>query len=219
MRSGADDYLVKPLDAGALEVRLIAASRVTALHAELQDQRHELVRLNGELHGLARLDALTGLGNRLALQEDLIGLEARVDRHGHRYCVAIVDVDHFKAYNDTYGHLAGDQALRSVALALGSVTRAGDLLFRYGGEEFLALYPDEGADGATAATERLRAAVASLAIPHVGNAASGIVTVSAGVAMAGPDNPRTADQVLKAADAALYRAKQTGRDRVVVDGF
>jgi two-component system cell cycle response regulator len=217
MRSGADDYLVKPLEVEDLEVRLVAAERVTDLHRQLAEQRAELVRLNGELLGLARLDPLTGLGNRLALQEFLAGLESRVERHSHTYTVALVDVDHFKDYNDHYGHLAGDHALRSVALAISAEARVGDGMFRYGGEEFLAVYPDEHLDGAAVATERIRQTVERLAIPHEGNPPFGIITVSAGLAMAGPTKRRRSDEVLKAADAAMYRAKEAGRNRLELD--
>ena len=112
MSAGADDYLLKPLDSDDLQARLIAAARVTAVHRQLGRQRIELERLNNELTAIARRDPLTGLGNRRALQEDLELLEARVTRYGHRYCMALLDVDHFKAYNDTYGHQAGDESCR-----------------------------------------------------------------------------------------------------------
>lgn len=217
MRCGADDYLIKPLRLDDLEVRLIGACRVTALHGQLADQRRQLERLNRELEGLARLDALTGLGNRLALQEDLHALEARVERHGRGFAVALLDVDHFKAYNDCYGHLAGDQALRAVASALVAHARVDDLLFRFGGEEFLVLLPEEDLEGATAAIERMRAGVARLGIPHERNPPFGSITLSAGVAASGPGLHGGADEVLRAADAALYRAKQEGRNRVAVD--
>ena len=112
MSAGADDYLVKPLDPDKLEARLIAASRVTSLHGQLDQQRTELERLNQELTAISRRDPLTGLGNRMALDEDLDQLQARVTRYGHRYCIALLDVDHFKSYNDTYGHQSGDEACR-----------------------------------------------------------------------------------------------------------
>jgi len=110
MDAGADDYLLKPLDIDDLRIRLIAAARVTALHRKLVQQRAELEALNQELAASALRDPLTGLGNRRALGEDLDQMGARATRYGHRYCMALLDVDHFKSYNDTYGHQAGDRA-------------------------------------------------------------------------------------------------------------
>lgn len=213
MNAGADDYLVKPLDPDELEVRLIAAERVTALHRQLAAQRGELESLNNELVVIARKDALTGLGNRRALEEDLVLLEARVSRYGHRYCMVLFDVDHFKAYNDTYGHQAGDQILQTVAAELNALARSGDAVYRFGGEEFLCILPEQSLTTGVVAAQRMRAGVEGLSIPHIGNVRS-VLTLSAGVAVLDPRQPRAADEVLKEADEALYRAKQLGRNRV-----
>jgi diguanylate cyclase (GGDEF)-like protein len=200
MEAGADDLLLKPLDLAQLERKLIAAGRVTALHRRLHDS--------------ARHDALTGLGNRLRLAEDLELLCGRVERYGHAYCVALFDIDDFKGYNDAAGHLAGDGVLRSVAQALQRQIRTGDALYRYGGEEFLVLLPEQTIDSAALAADRLRAAVEALALPHP---AGGVVTVSAGVAgtTAGGCRP---DELFELADQAMYRAKAGGRNRVEVGG-
>jgi two-component system chemotaxis response regulator CheY len=216
IRAGADDYLTKPLVVEDLHIRLLAARRVIALHRELARQRADLEALNQQLGVMARHDPLTGLGNRLALREDLEQVRARVDRYGHRYAVALFDVDHFKRYNDHYGHLAGDEVLVHVADVMRAVSRQGDAYYRYGGEEFLCVFPEPGGDedGATVATERLRAGIEALALPHVGND-PGVVTISAGLAWL---DDRPVDDVLKAADAALYRAKEAGRNRVEVAG-
>jgi PleD family two-component response regulator len=125
MSAGVDDYLVKPLNTDDLEGRLIAAQRVTSLHRELAQQRTTLEDVNHELTDIARRDPLTGLGNRRALDEDLALLEARVSRYGHQYCMALVDVDHFKSFNDTYGHQAGDEILQAVASELTREARRG----------------------------------------------------------------------------------------------
>jgi two-component system cell cycle response regulator len=154
MNAGADDYLIKPLHPDELEGRLIAANRVTALHHQLAAQRVQLESLNDELSILARRDPLTGLNNRRVLQEDLELLEARVARYAHRYCIAVLDIDHFKAYNDTYGHPAGDQVLQAVSAQLQHEARAGDALYRYGGEEFLYVLPEQELVGAVRATQR-----------------------------------------------------------------
>jgi two-component system, cell cycle response regulator len=213
MSAGVDDYLVKPLDTDDLQARLIAAARITTLHRELARQRIELEGLNLELTDIARRDPLTGLGNRRALQEDLELLEARVVRYGHRYCMALLDVDHFKSYNDAYGHPAGDDILRMVAAQLGVIARSGDALYRYGGEEFLCIFPEQSMDSGTQAVERMRTAVERLAIPHV-DGPTGVLTISGGLAMLEAAQSRSAAAVLKEADDALYLAKQRGRNRV-----
>ena len=213
MNAGADDYLIKPLDTDALQVRLIVADRVTSLHHQLAHQRTELEELNHELTAIALRDPLTGLGNRRALEEDLGLLEARVARYGHRYCIALLDVDHFKAYNDTYGHQAGDQILRTVADRLKEEARGGDAVYRYGGEEFLCVFPEQSLATATVAAERMRSALEGLAIPHSADSL-GVVTLSAGLAMLDPGHTKSVGEVVQEADEALYRAKQLGRNRV-----
>ena len=179
----------------------------------MAEARSALEGLNVELAAAARRDPLTGLGNRLALQEDLELLEARVTRYGHRYCLALLDIDHFKGYNDTYGHQAGDEALRDVADKLMQQARGGDALYRYGGEEFLCVFPEQDLAAGTIAAQRMRIGVEDLAILHAGNTA-GVVTISGGVATLDSARTRTATDVLKDADQALYRAKQLGRNRV-----
>jgi two-component system, cell cycle response regulator len=213
MGAGADDYLVKPLDPGDLQARLIAAERVTTLHSKLADQRSELEDLNRELGDVVRQDPLTGLGNRRALEEDLVPLEARVRRYGHSYCMALLDVDYFKTYNDSYGHQAGDRALQAVSAQLRYHARLGDLTYRYGGEEFLCVFPEQSLHSGTQAVQRMRAGLERLAIPHVDNP-RGLLTFSAGVAVLDPDLPRGTSDVLREADEALYRAKRLGRNRV-----
>jgi two-component system, cell cycle response regulator len=213
MAAGADDYLVKPLDPEDLEGRLIAAARVTALHHQLASQRGDLEVFNANLTEMAHRDALTGLRNRRSLQEDLDLLEARVVRYGHRYCMALLDVDHFKSFNDTYGHPAGDRCLEAVAGELVKQARAGDTIYRYGGEEFLCIFPEQSLATGTVAVERMRVGVEALAIPHTGTP-RGLVTISGGMAVLDPDHSRLAGQVLEEADQALYRAKELGRNRV-----
>ena len=199
MEAGADDLVIKPLDPADLDRKLIAAQRVTDLHRRM--------------HSDARQDALTGVGNRLRLAEDLDALCGRVARYGHAYCVALLDVDRFKAYNDSAGHRAGDGVLRDVAGALAETIRRGDTLYRYGGEEFLVLLPEQTLDGAALAGERLRAAVEALGLDHPGG---GPVTASVGVA--GLGTPACSpDELFELADRALYRAKEGGRNRVEVE--
>ena len=216
LEAGADDYLAKPLDRDELQARLIAAERVTSLYRQLAAQKRELERLNRQLAGQARTDPLTGLGNRFQLWEDLTALQGRAERYGHRYAVALCDVDHFKRYNDSYGHPAGDAVLRRVAGVLGGGCRRGDTAHRYGGEEFLLLLAEQPPEGAVVVMERLRRAVEQLAIPHATNPPAGVVTISAGITALLPRERQDVEALLREADSALYRAKELGRNRVVV---
>jgi diguanylate cyclase (GGDEF)-like protein len=215
MTAGADDFMVKPLDRSRLQAALIAARRITVLHDELRDQRSALVRLNSLLHDDARRDPLTLLGNRLRLDEDLAAATGRIARYGHTYSLALFDIDHFKAYNDTFGHPAGDEALRRVAQILGGSVRTGDMAYRYGGEEFLVLLPEQDLASAARAVERTRLAVAAMALPNPGNEPIGTVTVSAGIADSSATGPLGVEEWLRRADTALYRAKAAGRNRVI----
>ena len=212
LEAGADDYLSKPLDRDELGMRLTSALRVTELHRRLAFQNEELEKLNRMLFEQSRQDPLTSLGNRLRLREDLQVLQSRTERYGHSYAVALCDVDFFKAYNDRYGHLAGDDVLRRVAATISSGLRTGDTAYRYGGEEFLVVLPEQDAETAAATTDRLRGAVEALQIPHADGTPRGVVTISAGVAIS--TEARDADALLKAADDALYAAKKAGRNRV-----
>lgn len=211
LAAGADDYLVKPLDRDLLAARLRVAERITELHGRLHDQAAELTRLNQELFASSRLDPLTGLGNRLRMAEDLASQAARAKRYGRPFCIGLCDVDAFKSYNDLAGHQAGDVVLRQVAQALAAACRDSDDVYRYGGEEFLVLLPETELPGGQLALERLRAAVADLNVPHP-RLPDSRVTISAGVAAHEP-GLSTAELVARA-DAALYRAKCAGRDRV-----
>jgi diguanylate cyclase (GGDEF)-like protein len=215
MEAGADDYLTKPFDIDELEARLIAAERVTALHERLRAQQEELERLNAALFRDSRKDALTGLGNRLAQREELAQLCARAARYGHGFAVALCDVDHFKKYNDGAGHLAGDAALKAVAGTLLDSCRSGDSVYRYGGEEMLVVLPEQSVESAAVGAERLRAGVEAMAVPHP-RAEGAVVTISVGVAQLEPADEGDYERLLQRADAALYRAKESGRNRVEV---
>ncbi|MDQ4128227.1 MAG: diguanylate cyclase [Actinomycetota bacterium] len=214
LEAGADDYLSKPLDRDELQVRLISAARVTALHRRLAQQSNELEKMNRRLFEQSREDPLTGLGNRLRLREDLEVLQARAERYGHSYSLVLCDVDFFKAYNDRYGHLAGDEVLVSVAKVIADQHRIGDTAYRYGGEEFHIVLPEQPLEAAIATADRLRRSIEALRIPHEPNEPSGLVTISAGVATLMTGDAKSPDDLLRETDAALYRAKEAGRNRV-----
>jgi diguanylate cyclase (GGDEF)-like protein/PAS domain S-box-containing protein len=164
----------------------------------MEAEREALIAENEKL---ARSDALTGLPNRRALDDQLPREMARALRAGSGLCLAIIDIDHFKAYNDTYGHLAGDEVLCACAKAWDGELRGEDTILRFGGEEFLVVLPDCGSDDAVEILERLRAATPD------GQ------TCSAGLALWRPGE--TVDDLVGRADAALYEAKEAGRDRLV----
>lgn len=215
IESGADDYLTKPVNLFDLRLRLLVGERVTALHRRLAGRQRDLERANAEVARMAREDPLTGMGNRLKLSEDLELLEARMDRYGQEFSLAMFDLDHFKTLNDAAGHLAGDHALQTVGRVIARQLRAGDLAYRYGGEEFLVVFCGLDAAGAAAAADRIRIAVEGTAIAHPGRPGpEAVITVSAGVAGGG----RSPHAGVVAADSALYRAKARGRNRVAVAG-
>jgi len=216
VEAGADDYLLKPLDLDELRVRLLAATRTTTLRAQLAAERHELECINRELAEQGRTDALTQLGNRLRLDEDLQELGSRMQRYGERYCVAMCDIDFFKAFNDTKGHVAGDEVLRTVANTIRQTTRRGDSVYRYGGEEFLLILPDQTPAAAALAVEHVRKAVESLAIELDTGPPARVVTISAGIAQLAAGDRISIARSLEQADAALYRAKKAGRNNIQV---
>jgi two-component system chemotaxis response regulator CheY len=216
MSAGADDYLTKPVDTFAVQTRLVAAERVTELHRQLVQTQAQLERANLELLEQSLTDQLTGLGNRRRMDEDLDRVHARARRLGRTYGVAIFDIDYFKRYNDRYGHVAGDGALRDVASCIDLIVRAGECAYRYGGEEFLVLMPDCGlSDVVPTAADRIRQSVVHAAIPHEARPSEPhIVTISGGVSCWMPGSQLSPREMLEAADQALYDAKTAGRNRI-----
>ncbi len=178
-----------------------------------QRQEAHVTELNRELNRVARRDSLTGVGNRLALDEAIARLLDQGDRlRPMRFALILFDIDHFKAYNDEHGHLAGDAALGRLGEILRRATRGDDLAFRYGGEEFLLLLPEVDLTGAIAVGERVRSAATD-------DRDSGLppFTVSGGVALCDPADGRDPEPLLRRADAALYLAKRAGRNRISAD--
>ncbi len=218
MNAGADDYLTKPVDALSVRTLLVAAERVTDLHRRLAVTQAELAQVNVELLERSLTDELTGLGNRRRMEEDLGRTHARALRVERSYGIALFDIDHFKLFNDHYGHVAGDGALRDVAARMDLVIRAGECAYRYGGEEFLLLLQDcDLAHSIFAASERVRQAVEDMALPHEARPSDPpLVTLSGGVALWTPGSSVTALDIVEQADEALFLAKEAGRNRVHV---
>lgn len=198
---GAVDYIAKPFVVPVLKARV-------KNHLELKRKSDLLARL-------AQIDGLTGISNRRHLEIQLGQEWDRCRRYGRPLSLVMIDVDHFKLFNDHYGHGQGDDCLRHVSRALSACSRrSGDMLARYGGEEFVALLPDSTAEQAARTAEELRKAVQSLGIAHRYSSSADRVTASLGVATLVPSKLSTADQLMEAADKALYLAKCAGRNCV-----
>jgi diguanylate cyclase (GGDEF)-like protein len=205
LEAGADEYLVKPVDLCELRARLRTGQRIIGLQEQLlaaqEALRHE-----------ASHDPLTGLWNRAVILDRLERELARGRREAKAVGVLMVDVDHFKRINDTHGHPAGDAVLREVSRRLPAAVRTYDTVGRYGGEEFLLVLPECDADRTAQLGERLRQAVAAAPLDLPGAAIR--VTISVGGAATGQPERADAATLVRAADAALYRAKRRGRNRV-----
>jgi diguanylate cyclase (GGDEF)-like protein len=198
--------------------RVISLVRLRgAVEERLQTAHGELQRANAQLAILARHDGLTGLNNRRYFDQEFDTAFKQASRHDRALSIVMIDVDFFKRFNDLYGHPEGDRCLQMIAQALQSASRRpGDFVARYGGEEMVVLLPETDLAGARVVAESMRRAVLELDIPHEGNPA-GLVTISAGIATREPGYPvRCADDLLKSADTALYRAKEEGRNRVCI---
>jgi diguanylate cyclase (GGDEF)-like protein len=201
LEAGAVDYLTKPVSAPIVKARV-------RTHLELK--RHQDL-----LRQLACLDGLTCVANRRRFDELLEQEWRRSLRTGQPLSLILADVDDFKAYNDHYGHLAGDECLRLVASTLAAaIKRPMDLLARYGGEEFACLLPETDLAGALVVAQRLVTVVAELRIPHADSGVAAWITISAGVASLIPDEEPSAIELVRVADTCLYRAKKEGRNRI-----
>jgi diguanylate cyclase (GGDEF)-like protein len=170
---------------------------------------------NRDLEVLSRHDALTGLDNRRSLEETLVRLGKSGGDGGIDLAIILADIDHFKSYNDSLGHLSGDVCLKRVAGIMQAELRTdGDMAFRFGGEEFLLLLPEADLSIAVGVAERIRRGIEDAAIPHPARVPLGLVTTSFGVAAAQLGGAHTADELIASADAALYAAKHNGRNQV-----
>jgi diguanylate cyclase (GGDEF)-like protein len=193
------------------------AEQVETANRELVQIRRQLEDKNRLLERLSALDTLTGIANRRRFDDVLRQEWKRAARDGRSLALLFCDIDHFKLFNDTYGHQAGDDCLVRVAQAMeDTLNRPADLAARYGGEEFVGLLADTDEEGAHLLAERVRARVAELEIEHVESEASGVLTVSLGAASRVPGAAMRPEDLVNEADRALYAAKQRGRNRVVL---
>ncbi|MBB5462058.1 diguanylate cyclase [Paraburkholderia sp. Cpub6] len=223
--AGSSDYLVKLPDRIELIARIRYHSR-SYLHLLQRDEAYralrqsqrQLLATNLELQRLTHSDGLTGLSNRRYLDQYLAAEWHRGTRDKTGLGLLMIDVDHFKAYNDTYGYVAGDEVLKSVAHTIEAcLGHSLDLAARFGGEEFAVVVPDTSAGGLRLLAEKIRIAVEDRAITHAGSA-EGVVTISIGAAMVVPSAAEPVTTLIEAAGVGLYRAKHDGKNQVAVSG-
>ena len=213
--AGGCDYVTKPfridevLARVTVHIQLLRTQHeLAAKNAQLKFLASQLVDLNVQLGHDARLDSLTTLLNRRAWTESANLEHERSVRHAHNFCIIMIDVDHFKLFNDTFGHPAGDDCLKQVGSAILRASREIDLIGRYGGEEFVVMAPETDREGAMQLAERIRQTVLELAIPHPSAPSGDRITVSLGVAT---HETSTLEHVILRADRALYRSKEQGK--------
>ncbi len=215
IEAGGDDYLLKPISEVVLQAKINAMRRLVEMQRSLVEVTQELNTANKELQRLSTTDGLTGLANRRFFDELSAREWRRCERMKKPMSLVMVDVDHFKKYNDTYGHQGGDECLKLVAAQVArAAPRASDLAARYGGEEFVLVLGETTMDGAKWVANHIRQHVAELNLPHSASSI-GHVSVSCGVASVLPLEGQEFDTLLKFADEALYKAKEQGRNTVV----
>ncbi|MDD4911174.1 MAG: diguanylate cyclase [Sideroxydans sp.] len=217
--AGADDYLTKPVSEVVFHAKVRAMQRLIDMQRSLIDVTRKLDKANAELLRLSTTDALTGIANRRSFDDFLLREWRRCMRVKKPLSVVMLDVDYFKLFNDKYGHQAGDDCLKLVALQIAKAApRATDMASRYGGEEFMLVLGDTDEGGAMWMADRVRQMVGDLKIKHYATD-SKYVSVSCGVVSVMPDDKMSIEQLLQSVDAALYQAKRGGRDRVVAGRY
>ena len=212
--AGADDYITKPINFAELEARVRSLLRIKNLQEEVEGQKRQLEQLNERLLRISQTDGLTGLINRRHVEQELGHMFDHSVRLGEQLAVLMVDLDKFKSVNDTYGHQAGDEVLRQMSELLTKAVREIDRVGRYGGEEFMILLPGTSAEEAVTFGERARHSIEAHTFTFPGGELHR--TASFGVATFPHTRIHGCDDLVRAADDALYVAKETGRNRVVL---
>ena len=219
IEAGGDDYLVKPVSFVVLNAKIRALQRIESMRNKQLEMSRDLAAANRELEKLSRQDGLTGIANRRYFDSYLVTEVRRGARERQSLSLILSDVDHFKAFNDCYGHQAGDDCLRRVAAALSSAgRRPADLAARYGGEEFAMVLPGTVLEGAIDVAQAVSRVIEGLGIPHARSAVNPKVTLSQGIVSLTPEKETSSEDLIQRADQALYLAKQQGRNRYVVSG-
>lgn len=213
LEAGADDYITKPIDFAELKARLTSMLRIKRLQDELEERERQLLEANERLRHMSQTDALTGLDNRRNLEERIEEMFEHAKRLNEPFACVMCDLDRFKSVNDTYGHQAGDAVLKQFAKILRNEVREIDRAGRFGGEEFLLLLPGTVLDAGVTFAERVRKQVEAHTFTFDGTSIQR--TASMGVSAWPHPRIRNCDELVRAADDALYVAKETGRNRVV----
>ena len=215
LEAGGDAYITKPVNEAVLRAMVKAMLRISSI-------QQELIEANKKLDEIAHFDVLTQVMNRRGYEDIYDRLWHDHKRRKQSLCVLLLDIDHFKTYNDHYGHIAGDQCLRQVATTIKStLKRPIDVIARYGGEEFVIILPDTDLDGAQTVAQRIVDAMNQAAIPHEKSSCADHVTVSIGVAQS-PDFAKhdiQPSELVQQADEALYQSKEAGRNRATCAKF